>query len=607
MCIFSRLLWKSFLIGLILNLSFGSAAEAHVDFCPLSNPTYRDLRSAASALEQQILFPEGCEDLAQKLKEANQQVASASSSLSELNSEDPSQSSKGQRLATIASGGLSQISQLFQLYSKGNDKCGRALLRDTNYLLAFIDTVNELTPLLMAFGGSTALPATLGVTILGSATKTIAIYFNNLGRDMSTSQARQAFINNSCGYYRYNEIIRSFIQTLKGQTSSLDKKVIQLQIELDQLKDSETPKPSWDPEINLMDKNLHNDHIFFTDLSDLFGRSSTIPDLQCHLIKTQVEQALNEGRFPTIAIQTLRSLLDQSSTETHIFNSHRSILNATQELMNPELYKEGDTSSEKCIVHAREWMNIIKELLAAIDAELSLPGRRDLSATPLGVARKKWEKLYSKKLEEFTNNKNLQTYLHSLAQKGSEIDLSELLDARDKIRRQLFGDGKDSAFLGLTHRRNPAEAWLEHKWFSAELQLKEFHANFAIFTKGWLKKHLVTFNSSREKQIACGYAEDLIFSWNTASKDIEASRFFCDVFQQTINESAHPYVTEYCLGSFDKNGVRTSPGKLALTDLSIFQVKRETDRITTWVQDAKCERPKPMEGSLLTESPPTSF
>jgi|GEM_PF-4261329 len=606
MCIFSPHTSKLFLIALVPSLIFSSIAQANVDLCPLSNPAYRDLRSAASALEQQILFPQGCEELAEKLKEANQQVASASTSLSELNPEDSYQSSKRKQLATIASSGITQIGQLFQLYSKGNDKCGRALLNDTDYLLAFIDTVNELTPLLMFFGGPTSLPATLGITILGSATKTIAIYFTNLGRDMSTSQARQAFINNSCGYYRYNEIIRSLIQTLKGQTSALDKKIIQLQSELDDLKNIEVPKPSWDPEIILMDKSLKDDQTFFTDLSALFDRSVSTPGLQCHLVKAQVELALKEGAFPATAIQTLQNLINHPSTEKQILTSRRSLFSTANKLMDPALYQEGDSVSEKCIVRAREWMGIIRELIAAIDAELSLPGRRDLSTTTAGAARKNWEELYSKKLQELNSNQTLKTFLHALAQKGSEIDLSELLDSRDKVRRLLFGDGKDLAFLWLTHRRNPAEAWLEHKWLSAELQLKEFHANLPIFTVGWLKKNVVTFPSNREKQIACGYAEDLIFSWNTANKDMEASRFFCDVFQQTINEAAHPYVTSYCLGLFDKNGVRTSPGKLALTDLSIFQLKREIERITTWTRDAKCELPKPIEGSLFPKSPPAS-
>lgn len=594
------LLRRSLVISFILQLivSWTVFAGTSVESCPLSNPAYKDIRTAAAALEVEILFPAGCEDLAEKLKVANHQIATSAEGLSETNSNDPTQTSKSQRLVALSSNGIVQVSQLFQRYASHSDKCGNALLSASDYLLAFIDTVNGIAPFMMSFGGPSAIPVTLGVTLLGSAVKTFTVYFESLKREMLTSQMRQAFINNSCGYFRFNELLRSLIQNLKGQTSDLDKKVIHLQKEVDTLKALEPPTPEITPEIIALDQQLKADQSFFSTFLALFERATLTPGLACHIVKAQIESSIAHNDFPAGAIQRLDQLEKKSAAEGRTPTAHSGLIETSLQLTRPELYEPGNEDPIRCVGRARDWIQIIKELLTATDLELSYPGRRDLSKTSQGQAHQSWNESYQKAIEKFKSSESLQKFLHSLAQKGTEIDVSELLDSRDKIRRELFGNGKDYSFFGLVHKKNPAQAWLEHKWSSAELQLREYTETLPIFETGWLKQNTVIFPSRREKQFACGLAENLVFGWNTAQRHIEASRFFCDLFEQTINRAAHPYVTEYCLGNFDEKGRRASPGKLALTDLSVLQHKAKVTKIIGWMKVASCDTPRPLDENL---------
>lgn len=584
---------KAFIFELLIQIALPASASANIsDPCPLSNPAYQDLRSAAVALEQEILFPAGCEDLAKKFKEANEQISTSAQGLSDLDSNNSTDLTKGQRLANLASEGILQIGHLFQAYGKTSDQCGKALLSAKDYLIAFIDTINGMTPMLMIFGGAASIPTTLGVTILGASIKTFAIYFSSLEQDMSTTQARQAFISNTCGYYRYNEILRSFIQNLKGQTSDFDQKVLRQKKELDSLLDEAPPKPRIAPEIELMEKQFQEDQNFFANFSAMLERSASTPELSCLLIKNQINHSTHQREFPFSAIEKLEQLVKISTFEGRPSAHHENLVQTAQEINQPGRYDKDCEDPSKSMSRVRNWLVVMKEVLTATHLELSLPGRLDLSETPLGKSRKTWEEQYSIKLSELKTSELQKNFLHRLAERGAEIDLSELLDARDDIRRVLFGDGKDWAFFRLSHKKNPAEAWLEHKWRSAELQLREYRQTISIFRMSWLDKEITQFPSPHDQQFACGYAENLIFAWHTAFQDIESSRFFCSVFQQTINEAAHPYVTEYCLGSFDQIGVRKWPGKLALTDLEVFQLKREITQIKAWAKKAKCETPK---------------
>lgn len=594
---------KALIAGLVIQILLSTSARAtSTDSCPLSNSAYQDLRSSAAALEQEILFPAGCEEVAKKFKEANEQIKSSAQNLSDLDSSSSTDLTKGQRLANLASEGILQVGHLFQTYGKSSDKCGKALLSATDYLVAFIDTINGMTPMLMIFGGAASLPATLGVTILGSAIKTFAIYFSSLEQDMSKTQARQAFISNTCGYFRYNELLRSFIQNLKGQTSDIDQKVLRLKREVDSLLNSAPPKPLLNPEIEIMDKQFKEDQIFFTNFSALLDRSSSTSGLSCLLIKNQINHSINQAQFPSNAIERLDQLVKISMTEGRVSTNHQNLVQAAIELNRPERFNTENEDPSKCMLQVRNWILVIREVLSATDLELSLTGRRDLSETQLGKNRKTWEKDYSNKLSELKTSEIQKNFLHALAERGAEIDLSELLDARDDIRRELFGDGKDWALFWLSHKKNPAEAWLEHKWRSAQLQLKEYRETISVFRTSWLNKEIIEFSNPRDQQFACGYAENLIFAWHTAFQHIQSSRFFCDVFQQTINEAAHPYVTEYCLGSFNQKGVRKWPGKLALADLEVFQLKREIGQIKAWTKKAKCETPKDIPITIPIDS-----
>jgi hypothetical protein len=582
---------KKFLaLSLVMTLIAPNFAHSD-DSCPLSNPVYKNLRSAAAALEQKILLPDSCQDLQKKLTEASQQINNSAQALLSLKPGETN--STGQQAAANATSGIMQVGQLFDKYGKNNDKCGRALVTMSDYVVAFIDTVNGISPLLLTFGGTTALPYAVGAQILGSSVKTFIAYYNGLNVDMTSSQARQGFIENACGYYRMNETLRSLLQSLKGEVSDLDKQVTKLQGELKDLEAQAPTAPALSEQIAAMDSALKTDFKFYGDFLATFERASSTPALACILVQTQVT-ASQTGTFPAPAIQRLSTLANQSLSEGRAPSAHINLAVSAQLLNRPELYTFTD-DAHACASRAHDWVILMGELLAATDGELSLSGRRDLSATDAGKLRKAWEAKFAKKKEELEQAKQRQSFILSLANRGAEIELSELLDVRDRIRRELFGDGNDSALFGFTHRKGPAESWLMHKWRSAGVQLKDYRKMMPFLHSNYLDKNVIHFKGEREKEFACSYAENAVLTWNTAERHVAASRLFCETFEQTINQATHPYVTEFCLGEFDRNGERISESKVGKRENEIRELQLEVNQTLVWMKDASCAIPKPLQ------------
>src|SRR5262249_13979249 len=131
-----------------LSLAFVVACSPAVqaeDSCPLSNPAYKNLRAAATALEQTILLPQGCEAIQKKLNDANKQLSDAALAMSSLT---PGQTAQGQALTSQATSGALQVSQIFETYGRSSDRCGKALVSLSDYVVAFVDTINQLSPLM---------------------------------------------------------------------------------------------------------------------------------------------------------------------------------------------------------------------------------------------------------------------------------------------------------------------------------------------------------------------------------------------------------------------------------------------------------------------------
>lgn len=587
---------KTLAACLVILISFPSSifAADESDSCPLSNAAYKNLRSAAMALEQKVLLPEGCEDLSKKLNEANLQVSSASTALTQIT---PGQTAEAQNYVRSASAGIVQIGQLFDRFGKTNDRCGRALLSMSDYLVAFIETVNGLTPLLLSFGGPASLPQAMGVMILGAAVKTFIVYYQTLSIDMSGANARQAFITNACGYHRLNEMIRSLLQTLKGEMSEIDQRVEQLARELKELEAIAPPAPIVAPRFAEMDAALKSERQFFSDFSGTFERTAATPALACALVRSQVA-ASKKGAFPSPALERLRTLVNESLLEGRKPTADQNLLESAYEMNQSKRFVINELQAPICVIRARDWLGAMSEILSATDRQLALPGRKDLSETEQGKARKAWEALYEKKKKEFAAAEERQKFVRALAVQGADIELSELLDTRDKIRRDLFGDRTDSALFGLTHRQGPAESWLRHKWRSAEAQLKDYRKVAPYFRRSWLKDNVTVFPGPTEKAYACAYGENLVMGWITAEKDAAASRLFCTAFQHTINEATHPYVTEFCIGNFTSDGELDSAGKVGELEKRLNKSHPEIQRIATWMKNAGCDIPKPLQGSL---------
>lgn len=312
------------------------------------------------------------------------------------------------------------------------------------------------------------------------------------------------------------------------------------------------------------------------------------------MIRNEVETA-QSGSFPTDAIERLQTLVNLSNTEKRAATPDWLLVLSARALNKPERYNLPDSDVQICANRAKDWVNGMREVLAATDRELSEPGRRDLSKTPAGIARKDWEDKYAKKKDELATAVARQKFVLSLSARGADIELSELLDTRDSIRRDLFGNGNDTAFFGLTHVSGPAESWLEYKWRSTGVQLKDYDQIMPLMRQTWLDRHVVKFTDDKQKEFACSYAENAVMTLSTAAKDIEAGRLFCTTFDQTINSATHPFVTAYCLGKFDDDGTQTEIGWIAAREREVKTRTPELDKILAWGVDAGCTIPTPLQ------------
>lgn len=593
--------------------------------CPLSNPIYKDLRSAATALEKKVLLPPGCEKIQQDLEQSGKQISKAAEDLSNLSkygtltpsptpSSTPSPTSSanpyntlaGESAVRVAVSGLVDIGKTFNRFG-GNDDCRKTLMTKADYLLAVIETLNALSPYVLLFDGSAssskALPWVLGTSVLGSTIQMFVQMYQQKDFDMSKSEQRQIFIDNSCGFFNLNENLRSILQARTGEISDVDQKVSQLDAEIKAADASAPPVPKMNERIAKVDEELKKDR---DRMAVLVKRSVDVNDdaFTCSLVHGYVTKAQNGSAFPLPAVNRFDELLREDEAQGEDRSEQRALLGFFVLINRPGYYLSGvsDVTAldvkdlQECSRKAKQWLNITGQILTATDSELAKPGRRDLSKTDAYKVRQKWEEELGKKKAKLAELKLRQSFLVQLAAKGEDNDISELLDTHTTVRKAIFDDAKKS-FWGQ-RKPGPAEAWLQHKIGESSMKLKDFEKLLRRANQEWLKKWVVTFPDDSSRKFACGYMENVVMTWLSASKHLNAAQLFCDTFSQTINDASSPSVTKVCVGSFDRKGKKVEDSDVSKTGRNIDRFKDTTNQVYEWMKDANCLMPKPVGTTL---------
>ncbi len=604
----ARLSFLGFSVLLLLGAVGKAQAQSPVTLsggCPLSNPLYKDLRSAAAALEKRVNLPASCDELQKKLEEASKQVKTAADALTRIPVDFGNEKvTRSLAQGTLPDGSVelrqavSGIVDIGNVVSRlgGDDRCGRALLSRSDWLEALVDTVNSLMPYVLLVGGRSPQTTTLVLTAtaVGSSVKTFLTLHRNNSFDMRQSSQRQTFIENACAFYEYNDAVRGLVRARSGEVSEVDERVKELQLALERLDAKKPSLPEPAREILELDLSLKKDRSRLGELEGTVARLAEIESFACHVVRTEVEQSVagNGWSFALAAADRLDFLLKESAAQGQDVAGRRLLTTFARGIStDPSLYQ--DAGAGKCLKRAREWFSVMKQVLDATDQELGRPGRRDLGGRDEFKARAAWEEQRRGAQATLDLAKARQRFLSALANQGEQLEMSELLDTRDGIYRGLFADETRNLIGIRVKRKSPAESWLEHKWRQSRAKLLEFDKMAQPMDESWLQtvsRFDKTELAAADRARRCAEVESALLTWTTALRHAEASRLFCDTFSTTLTVSNAPGVFGYCQGKFDKNGQNLAAGFVVRQETEVRSREARAREFNSWLIRNKCEK-----------------
>ncbi|HAR42766.1 MAG TPA: hypothetical protein DCS07_09100 [Bdellovibrionales bacterium] len=543
-------LWGFALVP-ILMLSLTPSSVQAGPSCPLSNPKYRTLSEAVTALSVKIKLPSQCAAKQASLQEATQTLSSSADQLMTLG--DPVVQEnvvKGKASAIQAISSLGTINSLLR------DECAKTLLTTGDFLNAFIDTINAVTPYVLLFGGPAATPWAMGTMVTGSAIKTVIQHFAKNGIDMEQGDQRRAFIENACSYYSLNETVRSLIQLQQSEETDIQKKLAEATEQLKILAASEPPRPEG--ELYAATSAAEAD---LKKLKSIRSSVETVKDngFSCFL----VTQKISKGEFDSAGKRLLSIIKNDGSP---------SVANdlALVEYFNTTLNRSNQYDAKKpieCTARAGLWMNSLEQILLKTLALIDLQVKDD----PILANHLKWKEQLHKKKKEIEDYQLRQKFLSELLASGAIIETSEILSTLSEVREIIFGDRGWG-------RKGLGQSWVAYKVRLSESRLKSF---------GKQHKSIVESPApATSGQLAdlCSQAEQARNTWYAADIHVQAGREFCKAFNSTINRHDYKYMQNTCFGS-------TAAGVRAQRD-RVSKLKSEATAVSELMVKLQCKKPE---------------
>jgi hypothetical protein len=604
------------ILGLILSLFAWIHPSLAVEQCKLSNPVYRNLQDAATALVRKVSIE--CKDHknGKELEEFGKKITEASQQLAEINKENAATQSKkdqtppadpqkaaedkakqdaaaqeAQKNVEMMVGGIVGVTDVLQRYSGGS--CGKKLLTRSDFAEAMIDTVNGLTPYLLFFGkgSGNAAPIILAANLLGSAVK-LYLGSKKNAYDMSKDDQFQTFIENACGFYELHENVRPLTMGYDQEKTEVKDQIKSLEQEIKDLiaKAPAVPKPV--ERYIKMDAEFMKDRKQAQALAKLFQRQQENDLFLCRTIRTRI--AKKEGFLPAVA--RLRELLLESERmPDYQPTTAKDLINGYQQISMMSYFPTEPQKLKECAEHARGWLKVVNEILDATEAELNTPGRLNLTQTPEFEERKKWEELMATKQKALDHLEQRLDDLDQYKNQGEWVEKSRLFSKVNTIRRNLFGDAKKKSFFGGS-QVSPAKAWLDYLWREAGLSLNEFKQLVPRLKREWLSRPGTEIPDKIVRKNACSAMAAAYMSYSTAEAHSRATLDFCDLFvtSQVINEATFPDVSRFCFGTHDSKGEKINQGQIEKRVEEVNQEAGLKNQIFDWMKQAGCARPRPI-------------
>ncbi len=553
-----KLVDRRFIFFPLIPLLFSSVVLA-APACPLSNPKYKNLSDAVTALASKIKLPSQCAAKQAAMQEALDTLSKSADQMITLGSSDNQDSEKKGKESA-----LTAVSSLNTINTSLRDDCGKTLLTSGDFMNAFIDTVNAVTPYIMVFGGATAAPWAMGTMVTGSAIKTIFQYFAKTGIDMNKTDQRRAFIESSCGYYTLNETVRALIQAQQTDNTDSKKNLLDAENQLKTLLGSEPILP--------------NEPIFS-------AQAETLVDIEkLKVLRTSLEAVKENGYYCfaiqqktitgefTPAGQRLLTLLSGDNSPSSA--NDQALVNYFKMKLNmPLVYDE--PKLENCPTKANIWTNTLEKILLKTMARIdSLV--KDRSVVQI---HKKWQEQVDKKKKEISDYKLREKFLMDIMASGAQVETSEILSSLNEVRDILFG-GRGWG------RESLSQSWVRFKLRMSESRLDSFKKQQRIF----FEQAVTTPTDGGQLADLCAQGEQARNSWYSAEVHVKAAREYCLAFDTTINK--------YDFGGLQRTCFESENASVHSQRERVAQFKDEAGLIKDRMRTLGCKRPEFLINSL---------
>jgi hypothetical protein len=391
------------------------------DTCPLSNPAYKDLRSAANALLLAATSTAACKDFQAKIDNATDSIknsvdnltntvitpGTAASAGTPATPTTVTSNSQTQQNVAVAVSALADLGKITSVY--GNSACGKALTSSVDYVDALTSVVNGLTPYFVLY--TPAAPYALGSDLVVNSADAFANLYHSSSFNMDDSQQRQAFLDNACAFYNFNNVLIEYIQARQAKETDLDKQVTSLQTDLDAFEKTPVPEAKESSQVAVLDAAFKKDQQSISDIDGMMAKLKDANSFVCAMVRSQISNADAAVVFPDNVEDVYSKLLDDSEKAGRDVSFDQDLLSYLKSISTLDHFPTDPSLAAECGDRAREWIGVSEQLLAGVDRELSLPGRRDLTNTDAAKARKAWEDQDAKKKAALADAKAKQKFL----------------------------------------------------------------------------------------------------------------------------------------------------------------------------------------------------
>jgi hypothetical protein len=582
-------------------------AQAQTATCPLQGSKLADLRASAERLQQRISLGPECEkesadvqalglsvktsidqlySIEAEQRKKNQEAAAKKSSLTDEQLNEAAEKEAGAAVGRDKlKASVDAVNALgSQLRALSDSRCGRAILSNLDYISAFVETVNGLTPSMLLFASAAAAPTILAGSVITSLAKSVILFFRaGNGVDMSKPAQRKYFEETVCAFYTYDRMYQG-VHNRPGALEESSRRLIKAKGELEALKQKATPSIA-----EQFAAYIAAEKTLAEDIASMRGTEKLINDLgNSDSVRCGVVRSVIKSKYSDKVVTNLDVLLKENETKGQSTTMDRSLLETYLTLSKEENFQASNTddSLKRCGAMASDWIKATQYVLNRTSAELNAPHRlesayRDQRAHQKLVADKEGE---VKREDEY--NKWLQS---STQDRSDAINLTEISEGQRDAKEALFGS-KQRYFLGIfkASSRGPTESWLEHKTIITKVTMNIFKPAFRGVNDRWLN----STPTPGAKEQACGETETVRLQWLDAAAHVEAIDVMCDTFKFHFQGENYENLHKVCVGtSFDKKQQAwKKPFRFQTREL-VENEKPNMLKIDLWQRAVGCKRP----------------